>query len=78
MVTIAAFQRAQAEGFTAIGGGSPGSAAFRDAARPRLIALAARGDLVVPVSRTYPLARAADALAFLADGHPGGKLALEP
>lgn len=78
VVTIAAFPRAQAEGFAAIGGSSPGSAEFRDNARPRLIALAESGDLVVPVARTYPLEQASEALAFLAEGHPGGKLALEP
>lgn len=78
LVTIAAFPRAQAEGFAALGGGNPESAAFRDAVRPRLVALAERGELVVPVARTYPLAAAAEALALLAQGHPGGKLALEP
>ena len=59
-----------------IGGSMPASAAFRDGARARLIALAGEGKLVVPVARTYPLAQARDALAFLQDGHPGGKLAL--
>jgi hypothetical protein len=32
----------------------------------------------VPVARTYPLDQAVDALAFLREGHPGGKLALIP
>jgi hypothetical protein len=40
--------------------------------------MAARGELVVPVARTYPLEAAAEALSFLAEGHPGGKLALVP
>ncbi|MGN6742743.1 MAG: NADP-dependent oxidoreductase [Amnibacterium sp.] len=78
VVTIAAFGRAQAEGFRVIGGSMPESAAFRDRIRPELIAMAAAGDLVVPVARTYPLEQAADALTFLAEGHPGGKLALLP
>lgn len=78
VVTIAAFERAPRDGFRAVGGRMPGSAAFRDAARQRLIELAASGDLVVPMARTYPLAAAAEALAFLAEGHPGGKLALLP
>ena len=78
VVTIAAFERAQREGFRAIGGRMPASAAFRDGARQRLVDLAAAGDLVVPMARTYPLEAAADALALLAEGHPGGKLALLP
>jgi NADPH:quinone reductase-like Zn-dependent oxidoreductase len=77
-VTIAAFGRAQAEGFKVVGGSMPESAAFRDRIRPELIALAAEGRLEVPVSRTYPLEQAAAALTFLAEGHPGGKLALIP
>ncbi|HEY0374955.1 MAG TPA: NADP-dependent oxidoreductase [Amnibacterium sp.] len=78
IVTIAAFQRAQRDGIRVVGGGMPESAAFRDRVRADLIALAASGDLVVPVARTYPLERAAEALTFLAEGHPGGKLALLP
>jgi NADPH2:quinone reductase len=78
IVTIAAAARAQREGFRAVGGRDPESAVFRDSVRADLIALAARGELVVPVARTYPLDRASEALAFLAEGHPGGKLALLP
>jgi len=76
IVTIAAMQRADQEGIQMIGGSMPASAAFRDGARARLIALAGEGKLVVPVARTYPLQEAREALAFLQDGHPGGKLAL--
>jgi len=54
----------------------PASAAFRNEARARLIALAGEGKLVVPVARTYPLQDAQEALSFLQNGHPGGKLAL--
>ncbi|GAA2754328.1 NADP-dependent oxidoreductase [Amnibacterium kyonggiense] len=78
VVTIAAMGRAQRDGFLAVGGRMPESAAFRDSVRASLIALAGSGDLVVPIARTYPLARAAEALTFLADGHPGGKIALIP
>ena len=78
IVTIAAKPRADAEGFVAIGGAMPASAAFRDAARARLIELAATGQLVVPVARTYRLVDAREALADLMGGHPGGKLALVP
>lgn len=78
LVTIAAVPRAAAEGFEAVGAGRPDSTAFRDSNRATLLRLAADGKLVVPVARTYPLEEAAAALAFLAEGHPGGKLALIP
>ncbi|MCU1475639.1 MAG: NADP-dependent oxidoreductase [Subtercola sp.] len=78
IVTIAAPALAKEHGFIAIGGAMPESAAFRDRARPGLIALAAEGSLVVPIARTYPLSEAKDALQFLSAQHPGGKLALIP
>ena len=76
IVTIAAMQRADEEGIRVIGGSMPASAAFRNEARARLIALAGEGKLVVPVARTDPLQDAQEALSFLQKGHPGGKLAL--
>jgi NADPH:quinone reductase-like Zn-dependent oxidoreductase len=78
IVTIAAAPRAKADGFVAIGGQLPASAAFRDAVRPRLIQLAAEGKLVVPIARVFPLDDALEALELLSGQHPGGKLALEP
>jgi NADPH:quinone reductase-like Zn-dependent oxidoreductase len=78
LVTIAASGRAGKEGFEAVGGLRPDSAPFRDSKRADLLGMAARGELVVPVSRTYPLDAAAAALSLLAEGHPGGKLALIP
>ena len=78
IVTVAAFQRGNAEGIRVIGGSMPASAAYRDQARGGLIALAGAGKLIVPVARSYPLAQAREALALLKDGHPGGKLALIP
>ena len=78
IVTVAAPGRAQADGFTAIGGAMPASAAFRDRVRAELVALAAGGDLVVPLARTFPLAEARAALDLLQGQHPGGKLALLP
>jgi NADPH:quinone reductase len=76
-VSIAAFARA-AEGFKLVAGLNPESVEFRDSIRGDLLDLAARGKLVVPMGRTFPLRDAAEALAFLADQHPGGKLALIP
>lgn len=78
VVTIAAAPRARAEGFRAIAGSMPASAAFRDGVRARLVGLAADGLLVVPVARTYALEDALDAVRLLQGGHPGGKLALLP
>lgn len=78
LVTIAAAQRAGEEGFKAVGGANPESAAFRDANRAALVQLAADGRLVVPVARTFPLGEAVEALTLLAGQHPGGKLALIP
>jgi NADPH:quinone reductase-like Zn-dependent oxidoreductase len=78
IITVVRPGRAAQDGFVAIGGRVPESAAFRDAARGGLIDLAAQGMLEVPVARTYPLAQAREAVEFLVRGHPGGKLALIP
>jgi NADPH:quinone reductase-like Zn-dependent oxidoreductase len=78
ILTIAAYGRVEPEGIRYIGGALPTSAAFRAAARPRLIALAAEGKLIIPVARTFPLADAVEAVTLLKSGHPGGKLALIP
>jgi NADPH2:quinone reductase len=78
IVTIAAFGRAEGAGIRAIAGAMPASAVFRDAVRGRLIELAGRGELEVPIARTYPLDEARAALEELKGQHPGGKLALIP
>lgn len=78
IVTIAAAQRAQQDGFRWIVGSLPESARFRDGIRGELAGLAQQGLLEVPVSRTYPLSEARDAVRFLATEHPGGKIALIP
>jgi NADPH:quinone reductase len=78
IVTIAAAERARAEGFTAIAGAMPASRAYRDAVRADLVGLAGAGRLLVPVARTFPLADALDATELLMSQHPGGKLVLEP
>ncbi|CAN5178595.1 NADP-dependent oxidoreductase [soil metagenome] len=78
IVSIAAMGRAEQDGFTVIGGAMPASAKFRDEERARLIQLAADGDLVVRVARTFPLTEGLDALKLLSGGHPGGKIALIP
>ncbi len=78
IVTIAAPQRAEADGIRAIAGVIPASQAYRDSIRGDLVRLAGEGALVVPVAGTYPLADAVTALEVLKAQHPGGKLALVP
>jgi NADPH2:quinone reductase len=80
IATLGAFRRAAELGFKALGSGpgaDPGSA-LRMAARLPLIELAGEGKLTVRVARTFPLAQAAEALEFVASGHPGGKVILLP
>jgi NADPH:quinone reductase-like Zn-dependent oxidoreductase len=79
-VTIVNFAAALAAGGQAIGGG-PGADPGREiraAARLTLGALLADGSIDVEIARSYPLAEAKDAYAFLVDGHAGGKVILEP
>lgn len=76
VVTIAAHARAQAEGFRRIQGAIPESAAYRNSVRAELIALAAAGELRIPVAGTMALENAREALALVAAGRSGGKIAL--
>lgn len=76
IVTIVAAGRASTEGFRAIAGAQPESAAYRDSVRQRLLDLAADGHLRVPIARTFPLAEGREAIEFVMRGHPGGKVAL--
>ncbi|WP_154096582.1 NADP-dependent oxidoreductase [Microbacterium testaceum] len=78
IVTIVDPERAKGDGFLWIAGARPESARFRDIARARVLELAASGALEVPVARTYPLDEAVEAVRFVMDGHPGGKVALLP
>ena len=67
---------AAADGFRSVGAANPASGPFRARARSRIIALAAAGELTVPMARTFPLSQAPAALALLRGPHPAGKLAL--
>lgn len=75
IASSAAFDRAGTDGFW-IAGHEPDSAAFRDQARARLIALAGSGRLTVPMAKTFPFSNAPDALDFATSGHADGKVAL--
>ncbi|MDT7710179.1 MAG: hypothetical protein QOG20_5786, partial [Pseudonocardiales bacterium] len=80
IATIAAFGRAGEAGIKALGGGpgaDPGTE-LRAQARAELARLAGEGKVEVVVTRTYPLAETADAMAFVAEGHAGGKVVLLP
>lgn len=80
VVTAVPRQEAVNAGVQGIGGGpgaDPGTE-IRNAARGELLRLAGEGALRVRVSRTFPLAEAADAHRFLAAGHPDGKIVLLP
>jgi NADPH2:quinone reductase len=76
LVTLTAFRRAAAEGFTAIGASNPASGRFRAKARTDVIEMAAAGNLSVPIARTFPFEDAREAVAVLRGPHPSGKLAL--
>jgi NADPH:quinone reductase len=76
LVSLVAFRRAAAEGFTAIGASNPASGPFRARARAGLIGLAAAGDLTVRIARTFPFQDAQEAITTLRGPHPSGKLAL--
>ncbi|MGH3314420.1 MAG: quinone oxidoreductase family protein [Streptomyces sp.] len=79
IVSIIAFDRADT-GIKLIGGGpgaDPGTEIRAEAWR-RLVDLVRQGELEVVIGRTYPLAEAAEAHRFLAEGHPGGKVVLLP
>ncbi|RWR20924.1 NADP-dependent oxidoreductase [Microbacterium enclense] len=78
IVTIVSPQRAESDGILWIAGSRPASARFRDIARAHVLELAASGVLEVPVARMFPLADAAEAVRFVMQGHPGGKVALLP
>lgn len=78
IVTIVSPTRATAEGFLWIAGAQPESTIYRDKVRQSLIDLAGAGALRVPIARTYSLTQAREAVAFLMQGHPGGKIALLP
>ncbi len=80
IATIAAFGRADAAGIMLLGGGpgaDPGTE-LREAARAPLLDAAAAGTLRVLVSRSYPLAEAAEAHREIAAGHTVGKIVLLP
>lgn len=78
LVTIAAFERAEKDGFVAIGGADPRSGEIRRSSRLKLAALAESNGITVKVAKTFPLADAAQAHAELQQAHASGKFVLIP
>jgi len=68
--------QARSAGVGISAGAAPASIAFREPERARILALAAAGELALPLARTFPFDRAPDALRWVATGHPGGKVLL--
>ncbi|MEO9221056.1 MAG: zinc-binding dehydrogenase, partial [Mycobacteriaceae bacterium] len=78
IATIAAFERAEQDGFPVLGGsGDPGTE-LRDAARLELVSLVEEGQLEVVVDEVFALADVADAHRKVARGHTHGKVVLIP
>jgi NADPH2:quinone reductase len=76
VITIADAPRAKADGYVFIGASNPESGPFRARARSRILALAERGDLVVPIAATFSFEDAPAAFQLLMSPHPPGKIAL--
>jgi NADPH:quinone reductase len=76
IVTIAAPKRAKSDGLQWVGGSNPKSGPYRASQRARLLQMAARGDIIVPIAMTFSINDAPSAVAALMGEHPYGKLAL--
>jgi NADPH2:quinone reductase len=81
IATLVAFGRGAEAGIKMLGT-APGATDRGDEVRrqawPHLLELAADGRLHTAVARTFPLTEAAQAHAFVAEGHAGGKAILVP
>ncbi len=81
LVSIANFSGVVQDAGGKVIGSGPGADPGREiraAARPRLAEALAAGAIEVPIARRFPLTAGDDAYAFLADGHAGGKVIIEP
>jgi NADPH:quinone reductase len=76
VVTIVDAPRAKRDGYVFVGGSNPASGPFRARVAPRIVAMAAGGDLVVPMAATFAFDDAPAAFAMLTSPHPPGKVAL--
>ena len=80
IATIAAFGRAADDGIQLLGGGPGADPGTEIRARGRLVLVdrVEQGRLRVVVARSFPLERAAEAVALVEGGHAGGKVVLVP
>jgi NADPH:quinone reductase len=78
IVSTAAFERAERDGFPIVGAANPRSGPFRARRRSAILDLAAQRKLTVPIGQTFPLSETPDAVRALQGSHPYGKLALVP
>jgi len=76
VVTIVDAPRAKADGYVFVGASNPRSAPFRAGVAPQIVAMAADGDLVVPMAATFAFDDAPAAFTLLTSPHPPGKIAL--
>lgn len=76
VVTIADAPRAKADGYSFVGASNPASGPFRTRVGPRIVAMAAGGDLAIPMAATFAFDEAPAAFAMLTSPHPPGKIAL--
>jgi NADPH:quinone reductase-like Zn-dependent oxidoreductase len=76
VVTIVDAPRAKRDGYVFVGASNPASAPFRAHAAPRIVAMAADGELVVPMAATFAFDDAPAAFAMLTGPHRPGKIAL--
>jgi NADPH:quinone reductase-like Zn-dependent oxidoreductase len=76
VATLAPGPKAREAGVGISAGAAPASIAFRMPQRRRILELAASGELIVPIARTFPMDEAPEALRHVATGHPGGKVVL--
>ena len=76
VVTITAPGRAKSDGLQWIGGSNPKSGPYRASLRSRLLEIAGKGDITVPIAMTFAMDDAPAAVAALMGPHPYGKLAL--
>jgi NADPH:quinone reductase len=76
VVTIAAPARAKSDGVQWIGGSNPKSGPFRASQRSRLLEMAGKGEITVPIAMTFAMDDVPAAVAALMGPHPYGKLAL--
>ncbi|MGZ4543172.1 MAG: quinone oxidoreductase family protein [Mycobacteriaceae bacterium] len=81
IATIAAFARAEQDGFKALGGSGPGAdpgTELRNAARLELVSLVEEGQIEVLIDEVFPLAEVAAAHRKILRGHTHGKTILVP